>query len=204
MGRMKDYNLAHYSSIYSAIGHILEHYLIQDDGWPCYDPKGLEEVLNLLCINDVQHEYTRTEASKYNLVSLTWQENGKSRHYNWHEKVEYYLLSYQDNWADEMDVEGFVILDTQQMIEWNETMVKVKELLKNTTYDFWIGTNEGIEYDSFDEFIRCFSRRKISAEVASTLKGTLGMEDGRYGIIPTLDDINNWIEDRELDALEDE
>lgn len=203
MGRMKDYDLAHYSSVYSAIEHILAPHLLQD-GCLCYSPKGLEEVLNLLCINNIQHEYTRTEASKYSLVSLTWQENGKSRHYNWHEKVEYYLLSYQDNWADEMDIEGFMILDTYQMVEWNETLVKVKEFLKSTTYDFWIGTNEEIEYDSFDDFIQCFSRKKISAEVACALKETLELENGRYGIIPTLDDIGNWIEDHEPGISEDE
>lgn len=204
MSWMKDYNLAHYSSIYSAIGYILEYYLIQDDGWLYYSPEGLEEVLNLLCTNNIQHGYTRTKGFNYNLISLTWQENDKSRFYCWREKVEYYLLSYQDNWADEMDVEGFMILDTSQMIEWNETMTKARELFKNVSYDFWIGTNEEIEYDSFDEFNRCFSRKKISAEVASTLKGTLGLEDGHYGIIPTLDDINNWIEDHELNISEDE
>ena len=58
----------------------------------------------------------------------------------------FYLLKFRDNWADEMDVSGFVVYDEDEYKAWLD---KIPE----GEFTYGIGTNEEIEYSSKGEFL---------------------------------------------------
>jgi hypothetical protein len=52
----------------------------------------------------------------------------------------WYLIKYEDNWADEMDISSHTVID-------EETHKKfLKALLKNPSFTMCVGTNEEIDY----------------------------------------------------------
>lgn len=61
----------------------------------------------------------------------------------------FYLVVYKDNYADEFDLEGFKIF-TQE--EW-DAYVKGLQKLEYPTMTYF-GTNEYVEYESFEDLIR--------------------------------------------------
>jgi hypothetical protein len=79
------------------------------------------------------------------------------------------LIKYHKNWADELDVEGFMLWTEEK---WNEHLSKVKEYFEKSphTVEMYFGTNEAIEYDNFEEYKRSFEVKKITPEEAKTLK----------------------------------
>jgi hypothetical protein len=72
-----------------------------------------------------------------------------------------YLVSYDDNWADEMDVSGSKIFDSKsELDEFFDGFKKYFE--ENGYYSFGIGTNEEIEYDTFSDFEEAFTIQPIT------------------------------------------
>jgi hypothetical protein len=55
----------------------------------------------------------------------------------------FYLIKYSDNWADEMDIEGWVILNESQTFD-------LINAIRNLDYSFtyFCGTNEELDYSS--------------------------------------------------------
>ena len=85
-----------------------------------------------------------------------------------------YLLKYRDNWADEFDVNGCVIIseDTYKDIYLKlENAVETYDTSNlNTDYMcVYIGSNENIEYESLDDFMNTISCRELSDEEARVL-----------------------------------
>lgn len=61
------------------------------------------------------------------------------------------LIEWETNWADEMDIQGFCLIET-------ESIKKIKNQIKEHPYnkhnmEICIGTNEEIYYDHVSEFI---------------------------------------------------
>lgn len=52
------------------------------------------------------------------------------------------LVKWESNWADEMDVEGFVIMEAS---EWAEKRERISQVEGSTS--ICVGTNEDVEYD---------------------------------------------------------
>ncbi len=50
------------------------------------------------------------------------------------------MLVYEDNWADEMDVAGFILLESDI---WKSTKIKIENL---KDIEIGVGSNEDIEY----------------------------------------------------------
>jgi len=67
------------------------------------------------------------------------------------------LLTWGSNWADEMDVDGFVITTSQQ---WEAYKKKLKEREKKFTIS--IGTNEDIYYSNGAELLAEISVTELS------------------------------------------
>lgn len=59
--------------------------------------------------------------------------------------MKYYLLRYADNWADEMDLEGYVVLDEEEHAAFQQKLNALDG------FTFVVGTNEDIEYDSKED-----------------------------------------------------
>lgn len=73
----------------------------------------------------------------------------------------YVLVSYNDNYADEFDIEGFRVFWFR---DWDEFVARLPE-----EFTMGIGTNEQIEYDSKETLMKCFSVKKINSDHAAVL-----------------------------------
>lgn len=102
------------------------------------------------------------------------------------------LVQWDSNWADEMDVSGFVII-----VQKEATELKKKLREKKQAFELCIGTNEEIEYENGKELLDELTFTKLKPEEAATLEKHLG---DCYGFTNFLD----IDEDDEDDESEDE
>lgn len=81
-----------------------------------------------------------------------------------------YLLKYSDNWADEIDIEGHCILSETELEEFLEAASKCE------CFEFYVGTNEEIEYEGKEGITEAVDYQAISAFDVEVLRG-LGLAD---------------------------
>lgn len=95
MSMAKNYDKSIYSSVQDAILEILDEHLVSGFGesgepTPIYGHKALEEVLNFLCVNNIQHQFmvlpAPANADCDELISLVWNEPGAVGHEAWYSK----------------------------------------------------------------------------------------------------------------------
>ena len=91
--------------------------------------------------------------------------------------MKYYLYKYSDNWADEMDVEGFWVMTEKE----KEQVLKYinKKFKKGGTV--YLGTNEEIEYDNLRDVMRTFSFKEITRKEYDVLNKLFGGSFGETG-----------------------
>lgn len=79
--------------------------------------------------------------------------------------LKYYLIKERNNWADEIDIEGFVVIETKNIEEWKEDLIS-DTLLERGKEDFpiaiYIGTNEAIDFKSKQEVFDTLEITEIS------------------------------------------
>lgn len=87
--------------------------------------------------------------------------------------MKYYLGCIEINWADEIDIEQTVIMNSHDI----ETLKSFCEKCGDRRTDIWIGTNECIEDISAKEVCDQFSYKEISKSTYEELKetGLMGM-----------------------------
>jgi len=76
------------------------------------------------------------------------------------------LIRFNDNYADEFDVEGFFALSEE---DWKAYKAKIKKVIGDNYFTFNIGTNEEIEYDGAKEYLSRLKQVKITQEEYDTL-----------------------------------
>lgn len=91
--------------------------------------------------------------------------------------MKHYLYKYEANWADEMDVSGFMIL---KETEKDMALAKIKRNFRNGG-TVSIGSNEEIEYSNFDEVMNDISIEEISKENYDTINRLFGGSFGETG-----------------------
>lgn len=74
-----------------------------------------------------------------------------------------YLLVWDGNWADEMNLDGHVVLNQEELDIFLEAVNGIDYL------DFGVGTNEDIEYNSREEIKQSYTYNRISSEQERTL-----------------------------------
>lgn len=205
MSKTDIYSKALYPSITEGIRTVMKPYCTSDEDeiiFSTYSSKGLEEALAFLCFNNIPHGYAKNKA----VITLNyWGEDGLEHYMCWFEEedekeISYYLLSYVDNWADEFDVEGFIILTEEQVKTWKKALEMAGEYMsRGHTYEFYFGTNEWIDYSNIEDFRVCFKLSKISDNEVAFIRNRLLGRYASYGIIPTIEDIKNWIHDIKVD-----
>lgn len=81
----------------------------------------------------------------------------------------YVLVLFEDNWADEMDLEGFKVM---RKSEWEQTAAEFRESKENSesVIEFYFGTNEYNEYDSVDDALACFTVTEMTDDDAEFLE----------------------------------
>ena len=95
-------------------------------------------------------------------------------------ETKYYLVTFQSNWADEMDVEGGRIMTEKEKEKYFASIKK--EFDEQGSYTYYIGTNQDINFDTYEELDESFSIDKISKEERKVLV-KLGLD--AYGFFPS-------------------
>ncbi len=76
------------------------------------------------------------------------------------------LVKYEDNWADEMDIAGFVIMTKQ---EWEDMSYQIRWCM-TFPIEFSCGTNEFITYKEPGNFLQKIEVQEISYQESLFLK----------------------------------
>lgn len=113
---------------------------------------------------------------------------------------QYVLVKYNHNWADEIDLQGFVIYTVD---EWNEYKFLAKRFFEQGgEYEYWVGTNESRLYMFEEDLMKRFTVIPILPSVKMLLDTLRINKIGFYG--PELTDLRDkTAELEELDELLD-
>ena len=82
------------------------------------------------------------------------------------------FVTWKTNWADEMDINGHLIMEQS---EWDHFVQSVE---KRKEFEINIGTNEYISYKSGEELLRELKAVPITFEEESVLNKFIGFETG--------------------------
>ena len=58
--------------------------------------------------------------------------------------MKYYLIKYEDNWADEFDIETFSVMNEEQYNNFNNDLNNIISEIKDEEVEIYFGTNEEI------------------------------------------------------------
>lgn len=92
------------------------------------------------------------------------------------------LVQTHENWADEMDIYGYRILTFKQYEKRIEELQEEFEEAEGA-YMWWIGTNEEIEYENFQQFFDTLTVTELTAEEAKALIATLGAPSNGHSLL---------------------
>jgi hypothetical protein len=87
------------------------------------------------------------------------------------------LITWNGNWADEMDLQGYLITNKENAKAFKKGIKKAKYPLEIS-----VGSNEEIEYNSADEVLDELSFKKITEEESIIIGKNLGAYFGTTNI----------------------
>ena len=121
----------------------------------------------------------------------------------------FYYVNYKDNWADEMFVDGFSIMDEKEYEHYTATVnAIVADIECGLPFIYQIGTNEEIEYNNADEFLSAFEVSGFE-EYPEGIEMVFGKKFPEFGFFPygqmldTLWDRANGLEDENEELIEE-
>ena len=99
--------------------------------------------------------------------------------------MNYYLVKYESDWRDEMDIYGLALLTEED-----------KKFFDNLTEDDFplthnVGFNQSIEYTKLDRFHSCYRWNSILPSQYETLKRFISEEYGHF-FYPDLEEDGNY------------
>lgn len=99
--------------------------------------------------------------------------------------MKYLLISFTDNWADEMDSRGFSAATEADFENW-----KNQELPEYNQHGFelYAGNNESIKYSSLEDYLKTIRTKEITKEQYEVLTNLFGV-----GITHYLDNIYYYL-----------
>ena len=97
------------------------------------------------------------------------------------------LVKVNDNWADEINVEGFAIMNLKSLYEFYEGLENYFNSTPNGILSYSIGTNEDIEHDSIESIIYRLNISFITIDQAEAIKQTIGLAYGEASLLDILD-----------------
>lgn len=109
--------------------------------------------------------------------------------------MSYLLITYNFDWADEFSVEGFGVYTVEQ---WNEVKQSIKQYIENGNYEFSFGTNEYLEFSTFEDWEIGINTEPISDLEAESLIKLFRLSDNDWRG-PTFGTATNVISKQELE-----
>lgn len=118
----------------------------------------------------------------------------------------FYCVRYTDNWADEMTIDGFSIMNEKEYEHYVATVnAIITDMECGQPFIYQVGSNEEIEYNNVDEFLSAFEVSEFE-EYPEGIEMVFGKKFPEFGFFPygqmldTLWDRANGLEvgDKEL------
>ena len=118
----------------------------------------------------------------------------------------FYYVHYIDNWADEMELEGFALMDEKEYEHYVATVnAIIADIESGQPFIYQVGSNEEIEYNNVDDFLSAFETSEFE-EYPEGIEMVFGKKFPEFGFFPygqmldTLWDRANGLEvgDKEL------
>ena len=89
------------------------------------------------------------------------------------------LVKFSDNWADEIDIEGCVIMSEEEYEKYLNAAKRAFEI--EGSISFYIGSNEEIRYGNFEDFKKTLKIRTLQGNDETVLRS---YHFDNYGIFP--------------------
>ena len=125
--------------------------------------------------------------------------------------MNYYMLTWKANWADEMDVNGFIILNEKEYEKFIKNSKKASRmsvvigLKSRNSFEVGVGSDEYIYYDNTDELFNSIFVEKITEEEYEVFKNHNLISFGETGGIKIiLDDEGKDYENYSKDDYDDD
>lgn len=122
----------------------------------------------------------------------------------------FYYVHYVDNWADEMELEGFALMDEKEYEHYTATVnAIIADIESGLPFIYYVGSNEEIEYDNVDDFLSAFETSEFE-EYPEGIEMVFGKKFPEFGFFPygqmldTLWDRANGLEDEEENEMREE
>ncbi len=115
------------------------------------------------------------------------------------EGANFIFIHQDDNWADEMDVDGFRVCTRE---EFDEMLLKLQPIHFPITR--WFGTNEESEYDSLNEYLYTWKVKPITSAEYYAFLSIFGTSVAGSFYLPDGCDEECIVCEEEADFLEDE
>ena len=93
----------------------------------------------------------------------------------------YLLIKYNDNWADEFDVDLLWVTTEEEFEQWKNEL-STKDI--DNSVEIYFGTNEFISFSSYEEIIEGIEVSEISKDFYNTFIKLIG---DYFGLIDLLD-----------------
>jgi hypothetical protein len=78
------------------------------------------------------------------------------------------LITYNTNWADEMDIQASIL---STLKEWNEICEEAKlAFAKYKKCTQYVGTNQDIDYTSYEKWFECYTVKELKPNEYRVLK----------------------------------
>ena len=204
MSKIEKYNIHMYPSIKCALGELLAQYKQEHPALGyAYTEEAYEDIAAFLCINNIDHTFVVNRPNErfgVRLVSVCWNGAMGEENLGWWEIFEEdcYLVKFEENWADEMDISAFAVFSAKEYRCWRHVMDRMEKAMEHAVLTYTFGTNEEQEYEDFKEFDRCFTVKTITNDEANTIRDAFGI-DTYYGGFPGINTLNYYLEDMEAD-----
>ncbi len=88
-------------------------------------------------------------------------------------EMEKVLVIWEANWADEMDIYGFVIVSAEEARAFKKKARKIV-----SPFEIYVGTNEEIEYSDGKQFLKALTFRRITLEESKIIEKFFGESAG--------------------------
>lgn len=122
----------------------------------------------------------------------------------------FYYVNYKDNWADEMFIDGFSIMDEKEYEHYTATVnAIVADIECGLPFIYQIGTNEEIEYNNVNDFLSAFEVSEFE-EYPEGIEMVFGKKFPEFGFFPykqmldILWDRANCLEEEEDNEMREE
>lgn len=122
----------------------------------------------------------------------------------------FYYVHYVDNWADEMELEGFALMDEKEYEHYTATVnAIIADIESGLPFIYQVGSNEEIEYNNVDSFLSAFEVSEFE-EYPEGIEIVYGKKFPEFGFFPygqmldILWDRANGLEEEEDNEMREE